>query len=124
MATSRVRRGRESQVLLADYLRQQFPQAESLAASLPGKDIKNTPSWAIEVKATKDFNPTEFLKQAQANAGMDWPLAVYRPRGYGPEKMDAWVAMMPLRYMRELVSYVQKLEAVVGSSIILNQDNP
>lgn len=112
MATHRVSRGRESQKFVADYLHSVFPEAESIAASLPGRDILKTPGWAIEVKATEKFSPTEFLAQADRNCGEDIPLVVYRPRGYGREKMAKWVVVMSLERVRSLIEYIQALEDV------------
>lgn len=114
MATSRVRRGRKSQDIAAESLHSIFPDAEGLAASLGGRDIRHTDNWAFELKATKDFKPTEFLRQADANAKNDWPVAVYRPKGYGEAKVDLWIAMMSFGKMRELIAYVRELEARVA----------
>lgn len=110
MATNRVSRGRKSQELAAIFLHPVFPDAAGIAASLPGRDILNTPGYAIEMKATKEFNPTTFLKQAAKNAGTDVPFAIYRPKGYGPEKVDQWVTMTTLGTMRGIIERIQQLE--------------
>lgn len=91
-----------------------FPNARGIAASLAGRDILETPGWAIEVKATKEFNPTTFLTQAEKNAGSDIPFAIYRPKGYGPEKVDKWVTMTTLGAMRGIIDRIQQLEARVA----------
>lgn len=114
MATHRVSRGRKSQEIAAEYLKPVFPDARGIAASLKGRDILETPGYAIEVKATKDFNPTTFMKQAVANSNGDWPFSIYRPRGYGPAKVDLWVAMTTLCEMRNLIDRIQELEARVS----------
>lgn len=111
MATHRVSRGRKSQEIAADFLRPAFPNARGIAASLPGRDILETPGWAIEVKATKEFNPTAFLKQAMANCDDDWAFAIYRPKGYGEAKVSEWVALTTLGEMRGLIVHIQELEA-------------
>lgn len=109
MATARVRRGRDSQVLAAEYLRELFPNARSVAASLPGKDILETPGFSIEMKATKEFSPTSALKQArEAAADSEFPVAIYRPRGYGPEKIGQWVVMMDFDKFRELIKNYER----------------
>lgn len=89
-------RGRKSQELAAEYLRDIYPDAEAVAASLPGKDIKNTPGVSIEMKATSQADLTGALRQARANAtGDELPIAIYRPRGMGPEKIGDWLVAMP-----------------------------
>lgn len=121
MATHRVSRGRESQVFAATYLKPIFPEAEGIAASLPGKDILNTEDWVFELKATKDFKPTEFLRQAE-NYTSSWPVAVYRPHGYGEAKVGQWVAMMSFEKMRDLIAHVRDLEARVAD--LSDRSNP
>ena len=87
MTNSRVSRGRKTQQIAAEYLQSVFPNAESLAASLPGKDIKNTEGWAFEVKARRGFSPAEWLKQAKKNAIADVPVVIMRPDGYGEARI-------------------------------------
>ena len=92
MANSRVSRGRQTQVLAANYLKVIFPEAESVAASLPGRDIKNTPGLSVEVKATTKGDLTGALRQAARNGtNGDTPFVIYRPVGYGPERIDDWL---------------------------------
>ncbi len=113
MATSRVRRGRKSQDIAADFLRPLFPDVRAVAASLKGKDLLETPGWAFEQKATKDFSPTEFLRQAEDCGKDEWPVALYRPRGYGEAKVALWVAMMSFGKLKDLITYIQYLELKV-----------
>jgi hypothetical protein len=92
MTNGRVTRGRQTQNLAAAYLRGVFPDAESVAASLPGRDIKNTPGLSVEVKATTKGDLTGALRQAVRNGGdAEIPLVVWRPVGYGPERIADWV---------------------------------
>lgn len=114
MTTHRVSRGRKSQEIAAEFLHPVFPDARGVAASLPGRDILETPGWAIEVKATKDFNPTAFMKQAMKNCGDDWAFSIYRPKGYGEAKVSEWVALTTLGEMRGLIARIQELEARVS----------
>jgi hypothetical protein len=114
LATNRVSRGRKSQQIAAEFLWPVFPEAEGIAASLPGRDILKTPGWAIEVKATKEFNPTAFMKQALANCGDDWAFSIYRPKGYGEAKVSEWIALTTLGEMRGLIDHIQQLEARVA----------
>lgn len=114
MTTHRVSRGRKSQEIAAEFLHPVFPNARGIAASLKGRDILETPGWAIEVKATKDFNPTAFMKQAIANSGDDWAFSIYRPKGYGEAKVAEWIALTTLGEMRGLIDHIQELEARVA----------
>jgi hypothetical protein len=78
--------------MAAEYLRTLFPKAEAVPASLPGRDIKNTPGYSIEMKATSQADLTGALRQAAKNAhGPDMPVVVYRPKGYGPERIRDWL---------------------------------
>ena len=115
MPTSRVSRGRKSQDIAATFLHPVFPEARGIAASLKGRDILETPGFSIEMKATKEFSPTAFLRQAAKSANGDVPFAIYRPRGYGPEKVDQWVAMTTLGTMREIIERIQQLEQQLSS---------
>lgn len=92
MTNGRVTRGRQTQVLAANYLKIIFPDAESVAASLPGRDIKNTPGLSVEVKATTKGDLTGALRQAARNGDeFDKPFVIYRPVGYGPERIHDWL---------------------------------
>lgn len=119
MANSRVQRGRKTQEIAAEYLKPIFPDARSNPASLSGKDILETPGWAFEVKARRSFNPTEWSKQASKNSGRDFPAAIMRPDGYGPEKVGQWLVFMTLEDFRELLD-----EAVSHSTYLSNRFRP
>ncbi len=108
MATGRVSRGRKSQELAADYLSHLFPDVRAVAASLPGPDLLNTPGFSFEMKATERFSPTTALKQAREACEIEkeYPVAIYRPRGYGPEKIGKWVVMMDFDMFRGLVAEI------------------
>lgn len=41
-------------------------------------DLTGTPGIAIEAKRTEKFSPTEFMKQAVKNAGLDMPVVINR----------------------------------------------
>lgn len=114
---SRVSRGRKTQRLLAEYIRWLFPFAQSRGSSEPGSDIENTPGIDFEVKASRDGPILKALRQtgkraAKANAlaagssgserlpeqrsGGALPVVVWRPDGYGPEKIGEWVMALRL----------------------------
>lgn len=98
MTNSRVSRGRKSQELLAEWFRSHgWPNARSRAASLPGTDVEGLSLLAPEVKATAAMDLTGALRQAHANAGDKLPFVVYRPKGYGPERIGQWLAIFSLQ---------------------------
>lgn len=117
MATARVRRGRKSQDIAADYWRDIFPDVEPVAASLKGKDLLKTPGFSFEIKATKDWTPTGALKQARETvekSGLnEYPVGIYRPRGYGPEKVAQWVVFMDHSQFRMLTQELLDLRMEV-----------
>lgn len=49
---------------------------------------------AIEVKARAEFNPLAWIRQAEKNAGEDYPVVWMRPNGLGPESVGKWLAFM------------------------------
>lgn len=105
MATARVARGRKSQQIAADFLKPVFPDAASIAASLKGDDILNTPGWSFEVKARRDFTPTAAIRQIKARAnGENWNACIMRPDGYGPEKVGDWLVFMTFSEFRAMIS--------------------
>lgn len=114
MATARVARGRATQNLVAEFLnRFGGPTAKSRPASLPGMDIYDLPGVAIEVKGTEKIDLPGWLKQARQNAGRDLPLVIYRPRGYGPERIAHWVAVLTLADVTWLLQQAGLLEKTV-----------
>ena len=112
MTDSRVSRGRKTQVLVAEWFKKSgvFPDASSNPASLAGKDILNTPGWAIEVKARRAFNPVEWSKQASKNAGNEIPVVIMRPDGLGEESVHKFLAFMTLDRFTWMVNRIQSLE--------------
>lgn len=89
MATARVVRGRESEEWVAEKFRYHgWVNAERRPASLPGTDIMGLPPFAVEVKARRDLNLTQWLKQASARSGL--PMVIHRPDGFGRDKLGLW----------------------------------
>lgn len=105
MANSRVSRGRRIQNLVAQYFRDHgWTGAESTPASLPGKDVTGMPSWAPEVKGTRDNPLPAALRQAAKNAGEgETPLVVWCPDGYGEARIDEWVVAFTFKDAVELM---------------------
>jgi hypothetical protein len=88
-----------------------FPDASSNPASLSGKDILDTPGYACEVKARREFNPKEWAKQAAKNAADgELPFVVMRPDGLGEESVAQFLAFMTLDRFTWMVNRIQALE--------------
>lgn len=104
MANARVSRGRKSQELLAEWFREHgWLNAKSRAASLPGVDVYDMPGLAPEVKATAGQDFTGALRQAKANSQGALPFVIYRPKGYGPERIKDWIVAFTLDDATELL---------------------
>lgn len=103
MATHRVSRGRKSQEYAADYLKPLFPDAAPIAASLPGKDVLNTPGFSFEVKGRRDFKPTEWSRQAGKYGDEEFHACIMRPDGYGEAKVGQWLVFMTFEEYRDLL---------------------
>lgn len=89
---SRVARGRATNTLAAEYWAANgFPGCASTWGSQPGRDVKFMLGLAPEVKATSDGDILAALRQAEKNSDGDLPFVLWRPDGYGPEKIDQWV---------------------------------
>ena len=59
---------------------------------------------AIEVKATANVSLPAWLRQAKKNAAPgDLPVAIYRPNGFGPERINDWAAVITLGDLIELL---------------------
>jgi hypothetical protein len=102
MANGRVARGRASQGIIAEFLRSVWPRAESKAAFLPGVDIENTPGWRVEVKGTRDGTLTSAIKQCESHGGKGTPIVIWRPDGYGKERVGEWLVVMRLHEFRNI----------------------
>lgn len=97
MSTARIARGRRTQRVLAAYLAAHgWPHATSKGAFEGGRDIEGMPGLSVECKATSDGSLTGALRQAEAYAAGDLPLVVWRPNGYGEERIGDWVVAMRL----------------------------
>lgn len=104
MATARVRRGRESEELVAEFLRLHgWENAERRPASLPGTDVTGIAGVAIEVKARRSFNPGEWSKQAIKNGLGGLPVVVMRPDGSGPAGVGSWPVFLSLHDFTQLL---------------------
>jgi len=119
MTTARKQRGRETEKLLAAYYRRKgWPDAEAVAASLSGRDIKNMLGLAPEVKARYGFDPLDALTQARKNANGDIPYTIMRLNGQGEASIGEFVVCMFLDDHTELLH-----EAGYGESILPGLQN-
>lgn len=102
---SRKYRGYDSQKVFAEYIRHLFPFAEPTGAGRQGRDILSTPGVYFELKARKDFNPTEALKQTVAPAveAGAIPLIIMRMNGQGPKNIGKWVALTEVDFILQLL---------------------
>jgi hypothetical protein len=85
MANHRKTRGYRTQKVIADYLKQWFPYADTAGAGRQGEDILNVPTISIEVKARADFQPLAWIKQAESNATGKLPMVIMRCNGQGED---------------------------------------
>jgi len=85
MANHRKHRGYRTQKVLADYLKQWFPYADTAGAGRQGEDILNIPTVSIEVKARSDFQPLAWIKQSESNANGKLPMVIMRCNGQGED---------------------------------------
>lgn len=113
-ADSRKSRGMRAQVLSADFLRPIFAWVTTVGASASGRDLKNTPGLAVEVKARRNFEPLAWLKQAWKNSDDDeMSIVIWQPDGYGPTSMKRWPYMGYLGDFRKLWAELQMLRDYV-----------
>jgi len=96
MANHRKARGYRTQKVIADYLKQWFPYADTAGAGRQGEDILNVPTISIEVKARSDFQPLAWIKQAESNAIGKLPMVIMRCNGQG-EDAGQYLAFVKLK---------------------------
>jgi hypothetical protein len=100
---SRKHRGMATQKLAADWFREHgWPFATSTGAGRCGVDIENMAGLSPEVKATPGDN-SGALSQAHRNRGEGLPFVVWRPNGYGPERIEDWPVLVRLDDFTELL---------------------
>jgi hypothetical protein len=94
-------RGYKTQAVVADYLSQWWPFAQSAGAGRTGSDVVNTP-FDIEVKARTGFNPSAALKQLKNRENGKLGFAVLRLNGQG-EKAEDYAVIIRLADLMELI---------------------
>ena len=80
-----------------------WPFAESTGASRQGADITGTPDISVEVKARRDLNPLEWIRQAESCANGRLPFVVFRPDGAGEATVNRWPILMRLEDLTQLL---------------------
>jgi len=103
MANHRKHRGYKTQSIVAAWLKQWYPYAESTGAGRQGEDITGIP-FSIEIKARSDFQPLAWIKQAESNKGGKLAFVVSRCNGQG-ENAGEYLAFMRLG---DLMSILQE----------------
>ena len=102
--SSRKQRGRDTERLVADYLRPRgWPYVEPIGAGRAGADLTGTPTLAVEVKARRGLDLTAWLKQATRQADTRLPVLVIRGDGQGPTTVHQWAAVLTLEHLTDLL---------------------
>ena len=101
---TRKRRGRESEILVAEHLRALFPYARAANSGARGCDVQETPAVAVEVKSRRGLDLPGWLRQAHRNGHGALPLLVIRPDGMGPASVGSWAAVVTLDDLLELLA--------------------
>ena len=102
MSQHRKHRGYRTQKVVADYLKQWYPYAESTGAGRQGSDIVGVP-YDIEVKAVTKFSPLAWIKQIKERKSDKLGFVILRCNGQG-EKPEDYIALMPLNRLMELLN--------------------
>lgn len=98
MTDARKRRGRQSEHVVADYLRRNgFDFAEAVGAGRSGTDVTGTPGIDWEVKARRGLNLAGLLRQLDERADHGrLGVGVVRLDGQGPASIETWPAVLTL----------------------------
>lgn len=95
MKRSRKVRGRESERILAQYLRDHgWEHAHQVGSGAVGSDIQGIEGLDIEVKSRTKFDPAATMKQLRDRKTKGLGVAVMRLNGQGEAAIDDWVAVL------------------------------
>lgn len=103
---SRVR-GVTLQLAFARWLTRWWPAAESTGSGRKGRDVQNTPGVWWEVKTADEFEPQEWMRQAQdglrKELRKELPVVVWFGRSVAMGSPQKVIAMMPLPWLMHLL---------------------
>lgn len=106
-------RGRETELLLAQYLQAHgWTGVHAGSSSAAGSDIRGMEGVDWECKARRGFSPLAAMAQIRArlkDTGLG--IAVLRQDGQGPASMDDWVCVLRLSdvvYLLKASGYGQR----------------
>lgn len=105
MTQARRRRGRDTELMFAEYLKTQgWIYAEATSSSAPGTDITGVLGVDWELKAKKDFDPKSAMRQQakRLNDGIIG-ISVLRQNGQGESDIENWPTVMSLKTAIELL---------------------
>lgn len=105
MTQARRRRGRDTELIFAEYLKTQgWKYAEATSSSAAGTDITGVIGIDWELKAKKDFDPKAAMRQQskRLDDGMIG-ISVLRQNGQGEADIENWPAVMPLKTVIKLL---------------------
>jgi hypothetical protein len=88
----RKHRGMRTQKIVADYMRQWFPFADSAGSGRNGTDVLNVP-FDVEVKARAGFQPKQVMDQLKSRESGKLGFAVLRLNGQG-ETVDDYCCII------------------------------
>lgn len=97
----RKHRGMRTQKVVAEWLKQWYPNAESSGSGRSGEDITGVP-FSIEIKARSQFSPLAWIKQAESNKGDKLAFVVSRCNGQA-ERAEEYLAFMRLGDLMNLL---------------------
>ena len=104
MTAARRRRGRDTELILADYLRGHgWPYAQATGAGAAGSDILNTPAIAWEAKARRGLDLGAAMRQNADRPAAYHPVVI-RLDGQGPAAIGDWPAVLPLSELVALLA--------------------
>lgn len=116
MTDARVRRGRTSEALIAEDIKDIFPDAAPPPAGAPGKDLRNTPGLAAEIKARNRFDPLAWIRQASRNANDgELPVVIARMTGQGEVNIDEWLTFTTYGHFKDLLRRAKYGRYAVGA---------
>ena len=115
MANHRKHRGYRTQKVIADYLKQYWPYADTAGAGRQGEDILNIPTVSIEVKARADFQPLAWIKQAATNSNGKLPIVIMRCNGQG-EDVGEYLAFIKVKDLMPILYQAVPTNQVISCS--------